>query len=183
MSSLGIREEGALQRALSSVFDERMFEGWKRHGNTQWSLSALVTVALIWAWGSDEGLQQRYRLGLSVLGRWDRSRQRGLTYQGFIKILRTWSDRLVLALSRRLRDQVRELTDDEQRVNGHVLIAVDGTRIEAPRTEPNETWFARVPAHRRGSRKSRPRSSVRKKAAKNRRASPKVKNRRDRSSG
>jgi hypothetical protein len=172
MSSQGIGEECALQRALSSVFDERMFEGWKRHGNTRWSLSALVTVALIWAWGPDEGLQQRYRFGLSVLGRRDLSRQRGLTYQSFIKILRTWSERLVLALSGRLRESTRELTNEEQRVNGHVLIAVDGTRIEAPRTASNETWFARVPAHCPCSGKSR--STVRKQAAKHRRAVPKV---------
>ena len=109
------------------------------------------------------------------MGRWDRSRQRRLTDQGFIKILRTWSDRLVLALSRHLRDQLRELTDDEQRVNGHVLIAVDGTRIEAPRTEPNESWFARVPAHRRGSRTlSCAQSPSRQKSAKNRRAASKA---------
>jgi hypothetical protein len=174
MNSPRIGEECDLRRALSSVFDERMFEGWKRHGNTRWSLSALVTVALIWAWGPDEGLQQRYRFGLSVLGCRDCSRQRGLTYQGFIKILRTWSDRLVLALSGRLRDQVRELTNDEQRVHGQVLIAVDGTRIEAPRTESNETWFARDSAHRGCFRKSRPRSSVRKQAAKHNRAVPKI---------
>lgn len=172
MSSLRIGEECDLRRALGGVFDERMFEGWKRHGNTRWSFSALVTVALIWAWGPDEGLQQRYRLGLSVLGGGDRSRRWGLTYQGFVKILRTWSDRLVLALSCRLRERTRELTEAEQRVGGHVLIAVDGTRIEAPRTRPNEAWFARVPAHRRPSRKSRRRSSARQ--TKNRRFSSQV---------
>ena len=52
MSSQGIGTEGELWRAMGGLFDERMFEGWTRHGNTRWSLSALVTVALIGGLGA-----------------------------------------------------------------------------------------------------------------------------------
>ena len=140
MSSREIGRNCAHQRGLNSVFDERMLDGWKRRGNTRWSLSALVMAALTWAWESDE----RYQFGLSGLGRRDLSRLRGLTYQSFIKILRTWSDRLVLAPGGRLR----ELMNEQQRINARALIAVDGTRIEASRTASNETSFARTPAYR-----------------------------------
>ena len=146
-------EACALQRAMSGLFDERMFAGWKRHGNSKWSWPSLVCMALIWAWGPEEGLQQRFRCGLAVLARWSRSRRWGLTYQGFVKVLLARSDRIVPALSHRLRQRMQELASDELRVCGQALIAVDGTRIEAPRTPPNEAWFARVPAHRRSAGK------------------------------
>lgn len=159
-------EESALQRAVSWLFDEGMFVGWKRHGNTKWSLPALVHMALFWAWGPDDGLQQRFHCGLAVLVRWHRSRQWGLTYQGFVKILQTWSGRLIPALSRRLRERMQELARDEGRICGHVLMAVDGTRIEAPRTQANEVSFARIPAHRtRAGKSPRARASVRRKVS------------------
>jgi len=144
----------ALEHGVSWLFDDEMFAGWKRHGNTTWSLSSLVTMALIWAWGDDGGLQERFRKGLTILPRLDRSGEWGGTYQGFVKVLRTWTKRLLPAVVRRLRERMQNIGATDWKICGWTVMAVDGTRIETPRTKENEAWFSRVPKHRRRHRQS-----------------------------
>ena len=153
-------ERCAFHEALEELLADEIFAGGKRHGNTKWSLKAIAYLGLLWAWGPDEGLQQRLRRGVQIVTGWLRRPGGSLTYQGFTKLLRKWSDRLVPALADRLRQRVRERSE---RVSGHVVIAVDGTRIEVPRTQANEASFNRITVNgqRRRRGKSRRQSSTR----------------------
>ena len=146
--------DGSLKQAIDWLFHEEMFAGHKRHGNTNWSFSALVTMTLLWSWGDDRGLQERFRCGLTILPRLFPRVQWGMTYQGFIKILKTWSEPLLSVVIARLRERMQHVCGTHWTIHGWVVMAVDGTRIEAPRTRENETWFSRTPKHRRRKRKS-----------------------------
>jgi hypothetical protein len=157
MRSGKIEERCALQTAVEWLFDDQMFAGWKRHGNTKWSVRALILMGLIWAWGPEQGLQQRFQRGLDILAQWSCSQ--ALTYQGFVKTLRIWSGHLLPVLSQRLRQRMLELSQDQHRFGDYVLMAIDGTRVEAPRTRPNEAWCSRVPDHRQ-PQKTRSRARV-----------------------
>ncbi len=163
MDSRTNQQENALQHALEWLVTDKMLADVKRHGNTKWCLKSLIFLGLFWAWGMDNGLIQRFQLGLAILQRWSRSSQK-LTYQGFIKRLRIWSGRLLPILSDGLRQRIQELSDDQGRVAGHVVMAIDGTRVEVPRTRDNEEWFSRIHTPRSRARKpSRQKPSRRKK--------------------
>jgi len=47
MSSRTTLSDSGLKQAISWLVDEKMFSALKRHGNTDWSCSALVTMALL----------------------------------------------------------------------------------------------------------------------------------------
>jgi hypothetical protein len=146
--------DGALKQAVDWLFHDQMFATFKQHGNTTWSFSTLVTMALLWAWGADEGLQQRFRSGLAILPHLYRRRQWGTTYQGFIKILKTWTARLLPVVIARLRERMQEVAGAHWTIHGWVVLAVDGTRIEAPRTKANEAHFASSFKRRRRKQKT-----------------------------
>lgn len=143
----------SLARAIEWLVDDDMVAGLSPHGNTSWKLVPLITMALCWAWGEDEGLTERFRSGLKILTRLFPRREWGQTYQGFLKILHTWSDRLQALLVARLRQRMQQLADHGGRIHGWIIMAVDGTRVEAPRTEANLVHFERSMARRRSARR------------------------------
>lgn len=143
----------SLARAVSWLIDDEMVAGLVLHGNTSWKLVPLVTMALCWAWGEEDGLTERFRSGLSILRRLHRPGTWGETYQGFLKILRTWSARLQSLLIGRLRQRMQQLADHGGRIHGWIVMAVDGTRVEAPRTEANLAHFGRRVTRRKSSRR------------------------------
>ena len=96
----------ALARAIDWLVDDAMFASLSRHGNTSWAFVPLVTMALCWAWG-EAGLQERFHCGLKILAQLYRRGGWGDTYQGFLKILRTWSARLQSLVIARLRQRMQ----------------------------------------------------------------------------
>lgn len=138
--------------------DDGMFAGHKPHGNTDWSLRLLTTMALLWSWSGEEGLRERFRRGRDVLVRLFPRRKCGRTYQGFIKVLGRWSDRLRSILTARLRERMQGIAGAYWTVQGWGVMAVDGTRVEAPRTDDNLRHFKRRTAHGKRKRKSSRRS-------------------------
>ena len=156
------QDGGALAQAIEWLIDDRIFAGHKQHGNTDWSLRLLTTMALLWSWGAEDGLRERFECGREILCRLSPRRQCGRTYQGFIKILRKWSDRLRSILIVRLRERMQCVAGEHWTVRGWVVMAVDGTRVETPRTDDNLRHFRRRAAHNKRKRPKRKSSSLRK---------------------
>ena len=148
-----MRDGSALARAIEWLIDDAMFASLSRHGNTKWALVPLVTMALCWAWGDEDGLQERFRSGLNILARLYRRYEWGGTYQGFLKILHVWSDRLRTLVMARLRQRMDSLIDHAGRIHGWIVMAVDGTRVEVPRTNANLSHFSRRAKRRKSSRR------------------------------
>ena len=125
-----------LQERLSHQRGLEIFAGLGLHGNTSWSPTALVSVALCWAWSEsknltdafDEAKRQCAKLGITALS----------TYQGFMGALVTRTDSLMLVLWPVLHQRMQEIGGRYWRIDTWVPIAFDGSRSSAPRTESAE---------------------------------------------
>jgi hypothetical protein len=79
------------------------------------------------------------------------------TYQAFTKILRRWTDELVLLLRMALHERMQETLPQHWQVAGYVLFGVDGSRIELPRTRSHEQAYSTIRKQRRGkNRRGKP---------------------------
>ena len=116
-----------------------------------WTPHSLTVAALLWAWSAEATLTTRFvaarkitlvTLGLDALT--------AATYQAFLKLLRTWTTALAMALTVALRDRMQADLADRFPIDGFAVFGVDGSRLELPRTASNEERFA--PKPRRGRR-------------------------------
>jgi hypothetical protein len=120
--------------------DETIFAKVKFHGNTSWSPSALVWLAIWWAW-----LESRH-LTDAFAGAVKATRQISpfsslTTYQGFMKALVRWSPTFIDLISLVLQERMKEIGGRFWRIHGWVPIAFDGSRNSAARTKKNEKAF------------------------------------------
>lgn len=128
---------GAMDRLRNWLLPNAgIFAGLGLHGNTSWSPSALVWLALCWAWSEsrnvtdafDEATRQCKQLGVAALS----------TYQGFLNALVTWTNPILSLMWPVLHQRMRQIGGSFYEVGGWVPIAFDGSRSSAPRTRSNE---------------------------------------------
>ena len=94
------------------------------------------------AWSTATTLGERFEDARTCLTMMRPSRRRvGATKQGFIKALRQVHPTLAPAVAERLRDATAALPPDARLIRGWEAFAVDGTRMECPRTRANEAAF------------------------------------------
>lgn len=126
-----------LREAIGQYIDERIFIQIPHHGNTNWTAYRLAVTALLWSWSPFPALTQRFReaRGIAeVLLEIDLPRH----WQGFVKKLRADHEQLKKTLIKTLRADSRALFDQFPVVDNRPVLAVDGTRLELPRTEDNQ---------------------------------------------
>lgn len=139
----------ALLHAMSdlvgpSVFAEHQLRGWA------WTPWMLTLAALLMAWDSAATLMSRFDLVLVTLRQLYPKKPLGTTYQGFVKALWGASAGLLLALSVHLRHRMEQLAAAHWTRHGWCAFAVDGSRVECPRTEANEKAFGRAGRNKTG---------------------------------
>jgi hypothetical protein len=124
------------QGALNGLFPPAMFAQCSRHGNAQWSGQKVLWVSLVMNWIAGSTLSERFRaarkLVRTVQPRWVLP----TSFAGFVEAQQRWWPVLWPLLCRRLRPDEELL--DMWRVMGWVVLAVDGSRFECPRTVDNE---------------------------------------------
>jgi len=119
----------------------------------------LAAGALLWAWSDEQTLTERFRtvrrIAICLVGG---QQQLAKTYQAFTKVLRRWTDELVLVLQAALQARMQDTLPRHWQVGGFVLFGVDGSRIELPRTRSHEQAYSSIRhERRRGARRcSRP---------------------------
>ena len=93
---------------------------------------------LLMAWSEGQTLGARFEVA-SELGRlWHRHWKLGVSYGGFTAALLSWTEELVPAVVERFQHLMRELAPAHWTRCGWCPRAVDGSRIEPPRTAANE---------------------------------------------
>ncbi len=116
------------------------FSGCLTRSNTRWTGRFLAFVAVLMVWESPQTLCDRFRTARDVVtGMFFSSRRVGKTYQGFIKALLRWSDTLVDKIADHTRSVIQQIAGPYWTREQFVAFAVDGSRMECPRTEANET--------------------------------------------
>lgn len=123
-----------------------------------WTPRTLVAGALLWAWSDELTLGERFRNVRKITMRLaGEQRQLAQTYQAFTKMLRRWTEELVLVLQPALRRRMQQALPQHWRVAGLVMFGVDGSRIDLPRTHSHELAYSTIRHDRRGrNRHGRP---------------------------
>jgi hypothetical protein len=128
-----------------------------------WTPSALVRAALVWAWGEETALTDRFFTARQTIARLTGVQRESVSYQAFVKLLRRHSALLLFALTEALQRRMRDDLATSYRVAGYLAFGVDGTRIDVPRSLANEQAFGAAQCRTR--RRGRWRRADQKKAA------------------
>ncbi len=153
----------AVGPALDWLVESRSFGRWSFRANCRWTPVLLVRAALVWAWGEETALTDRYLAARQTIARLEEGQHESVSYQAFVKLLRRHSALLLCALLSVLQQRMREGLAQSYRVAGFLVFGVDGTRIGVPRSLANERMFGA--AHCRTRRRGRRRRADQKKAA------------------
>lgn len=149
MSSLWNRRDAkdvvnhvSLREALKWTMPAHSFGACRVGVNTLWKARMLAFAAMLWVWSDESTLGKRFiaaRKLVSKMFPWQE--QPGTSYQGFIKALHKQKANLFSAILPRLRDLMQQCAGDSWTVAGRVVLGVDGSRIQTPRTKANEARF------------------------------------------
>jgi hypothetical protein len=108
-----------------------------------WTPQLLSSTALLWAWSHELTLVERFHTARKIaLFLFPRPHAPATSYQAFIKILRKWTGVLVVAIRTALRRRMEQTLAACWQVGGFVMFAVDGSRLDLPRTVAHETAYA-----------------------------------------
>lgn len=144
-----------LAAALEWLVVPRMLGRLAFRKDCSWTPQALVQAALLWAWGEEAALTERYFTARQTIARQTAGQRQLVSYQAFVKLLLRHSGLLLFALSEALQRQMREALAETYRVGGWLAFGADGSRVDAPRTRENERAFgaARCKTRKRGRRR------------------------------
>jgi hypothetical protein len=153
----------AIAAALKWLVAPGLFGHFSFRQGCSWTPPGLVRAALVWAWGEETALTDRYFTTCQTIASLAEEQHQPVSYQAFVKLLKRHSARLLMVLIEALQRRMREALAESYRVAGYLAFGVDGTRIDLPRTLANEQAFGT--AHCRTRRRGRRRRADRKKAA------------------
>jgi hypothetical protein len=125
-----------LVAAINELFLPQMFAKCSGHGNAEWSAQKVLWVSVLMNWMPGATLSERFRAARKLVRfvqpRWALP----TTFPAFVAAQRRWWPTLWPLICRRLRAE--ESFGDAWRVLGWLVLAVDGSRFECPRTTDHE---------------------------------------------
>jgi len=111
---------------------------------TRWTLKYMVLCWTIIGWSIQKTLLERFREGTEVLSRlFPRRRRPGDSYQGLVQATQPLSGAGPHTFWTCLRPQIPGRLADTWHWYGWVVMAADGSRIDAPRTRRNQKKLGR----------------------------------------
>ena len=147
-------------------------------------------MALLFAWSSEQTLIDRFRSSLKIIAflfpEERRSKPKAtkgqskkrkeskhkhkrptVSYQAFVKMLRTWTATYVALFQAELRRRMPALFPDLLMICGFIVFGCDGSRVDLARTRSNEKAYA--PSRKKNSGQTARMRRKAKKSARNRR--------------
>lgn len=153
----------ALKQALDWLLATASLSNVAFREDCSWTPKGLIFAALLWTWSDEKSLSERFFLARKVvMAMAILAGKPAATYQAFLKMLKTWTATLTIALFAAFRQCMQMDLATRFEVCGFQVFGVDGSRLELPRTESNEERFS--PAKARGRSKSKPRPKPRRRA-------------------
>ena len=145
-----------LRDAIASHLPRRGLPLRSASKNRRWTDRLLFFTAVVMGWQVASTLQEAFEQAAEVVTKMYPSLRRvGQGYEGFIKALRRQSSRLLAWVSQALRESVRSVAGPYWKIGRWVVMGVDGTRTECPRTAANRAAFGCA-----GRKKSGPQQSL-----------------------
>src|SRR5208337_1397462 len=130
-----------------------------------WTPATFAAMALLFAWSSEQTLIDRFRSSLKIItflfpeerrskpkATKGQSKKRKeskhkhkrptVSYQAFVKMLRTWTATYVALFQAELRRRMPALFPDLLMICGFIVFGCDGSRVDLARTRSNEKAYA-----------------------------------------
>lgn len=140
-----------LQQCLRWLFAGIDWSAITLRKDCRWTAKALAAAALLWAWSDELTLGERFRTVRKIVFRlWEGQHQLATSYQAFMKVLRRWTDELVMLLQKALQGRMQAMLSEQWCWAGWVMFGVDGSRIDLPRTRSHEQAYSTIRKKRRG---------------------------------
>lgn len=133
----------SLKQAIAEHLPCGLFQPATAGSALRWCERYLALCALTMSWLMADVLADRFdQARRTVTEMFPGRRRPGGTYQGFVAALAKNSEALLEKISQHLRGQVRQVAGQShwQRL-GFVPFGADGSKVECPKTEANETEF------------------------------------------
>lgn len=153
-----------LRRALDWVISDRIFAKLHLHGNVKWEPVALVALAVFWVWSPMPGLVAAAEEAIATIATLYGSDFVALrSYQALTSALITYTPQLLPLLWTRLQRLMLLSAPEHARLGKWLPLAVDGSRVDVPRTQRNEDRFnkPKTPRKRKSRTKKRTRHALR----------------------
>ena len=140
-----------LHHAIRKFLPTRGLPLQSRDKRRRWTDRMLVIMALLMSWQPAGALLDAFEAARAVLVRMYVSRRRpGETLAGYLEAMQSASDELVERIASHLRGHVEPVCGRLWRWRRWVVLAVDGSRVDCPRTAANEEAFGCAGRHKTG---------------------------------
>jgi hypothetical protein len=127
-----------LKEAIAKWLPSQFFSRWPVIGGSKWTPLRLVWMAILMVLCVEQTLQSRFDGSRAVLRSLFPKWSLGRSYTGWYDAQLKWIHSVAPALSRRLQRQMQSVAGRHWRREGWCAFAVDGSRVECPRTEANQ---------------------------------------------
>jgi hypothetical protein len=108
-----------------------------------WTSKTLAFAALLWSWSDEKTLIERFTAARKIIiNRYAEQPEPAGSYQAFIKMLCKWTEPLRATLSAAFRQRMTQTLAAVWRVGDWQVFAVDGSRVDVPRTRKNEDRYS-----------------------------------------
>jgi len=132
-----------LHKALRWLMAGVSMSGIVFRSECTWTPETLAFAALLWSWSDEKTLIERFTtVRKIIINRYAEQPEPAGSYQAFIKILCKWTEPLRQALSTAFRQRMAQTLAAVWMVEGWLVFAVDGSRVDVPRTRKNEERYS-----------------------------------------
>lgn len=150
-----------LASALAWILDKMSFEDIKLHGSVKWLVAHLVRVAILWVWSSkrllvesaNDAIKKTEEICGSIGGSFIGS------YQVLTQALIKYGDPILSSVARRIHQLMEQTDKINFRIGMWLVLAVDGSRLDTPRTVANEVRFCK-PRKKRSKKQRKAKRSL-----------------------
>lgn len=130
------RYRNELVAELNALFPPQLFGECPRHGNEAWTPRIVLWMSLIMFWVAGKTLDEQFSQARKIVRFMKPDWKVPVSVSGFVAAQIRWWPLVAGILILRLRPQ--ETRGLAYRVQGWLLLAVDGSRFECPKTTKNE---------------------------------------------
>ena len=130
------RYRDELTAEFDALFPAHLFRGWPRHGNEDWTPRKVLWVSLIMFWVAGKTLEEQFSQARRIVKFMKPDWKVPVSYSGYVAAQIRWWPLARTVLIAALRPD--EAMGSAWRILGWLVLAVDGSRFECPRTTQNE---------------------------------------------
>lgn len=134
---------GSLNQVFRWLLANVSLRGLTFRRDCSWTPRALMCAGLLWAWSDEATLNERFRASRKIIRRWlGEQLELAGSYQAFVKLLRTWTAPLRECLQAVFRERMAADFAALWTIAGWIVFAIDGSRVDVPRTRGNEQRYS-----------------------------------------